>query len=301
MAKLSDVQFSLQGENPGVPQHRQKHDVERPVLLDELQTAQAQQGTQYHIFKLVNNTRKGGVHVPGIDDVINPATNRMERVRLLTGVDTIWLKEQKDITPEYVKNNQRSLSFVRGTKILRIPDYDHTALEFARITRHNIGSPSNKTGSHFEFYEYNPAREQEEMLRREELEIDMAILAKGMAADKMRKHAAFLGLRLIDDLGMPKTDDGIRREYIVYAKRYPEYFQRTVESKEVELAWSIKRAILDGKIEIGREPGRVYWANGGGLIGSYSTKNESAEKYLLNLATTNSEEGRIFKERLQQI
>jgi len=300
MAKLSDVQFSLQGENPAVPQHRQKHEVERPLIVDEIKSTQ-QQGTQYHIFKLVNNTRKGGVHVPGIDDVINPATGKMERVRLLTGVDTIWLKEQKDITPEYARNNQRSLSFVRGTKILRIPDYDHTALEFARLTRHNIGSPSNRTGSHFEFYEYNPAREQEEMLRREEMEIEMAIIAKGMDATKMRKHAAFLGLRLIDELGMPKTDDGIRREYIVYAKRYPEYFQKTVESKEVELSWSIKRAILDGKIEVGREPGRVYWANGGGLIGSYSTKSESAEKYLLNLATTNSEEGRIFKERLQQI
>jgi hypothetical protein len=62
----------------------------------------------------------------------------------------------------------------------------------------------------------------------------------------------------------------------------------------------IKRAIIDAKIEIGREPGRVYWANGGGLIGSY-TKNEAPEKYLLNLALTNSEEGRIFKERLQQL
>lgn len=248
----------------------------------------------------MSNTRKGGVHVPGIDDVINPQTGKMERIRLLSGVDTIWLKEQKDVTPEYARNNLRSLSFLRGTKILRIPEWDTTALEFARITRHNIGSPSNKTGSHFEFYEYNPAREQEEMLKREELEIEMAILAKGMDAEKMRKHAAFLGLRLIDDLGMPKTDDGIRREYIVYAKRQPEYFQRTVDSREVEYAWLIKRAIIDGKIEIGREPGRVYWANGGGLIGSYA-KSENPEKYLLNLALTNSEEGRIFKERLQQL
>lgn len=299
MAKLSDVQFALQGENPGVPQHRH-HDVAKPVLVDELKQAQANREVKYHIFKLVNNTRKGGVHVPGIDDVINPATGKMERVRLLTGVDTIWLKEQKDVTPEYAKNNLRSLSFLRGTKILRIPEWDHTALEFARITKHNIGSPSNRTGSHFEFYEYNPAREQEEMLKREELEIEMAILAKGMDAEKMRKHAAFLGLRLVDDLGMPKTDDGIRREYIVYAKRQPEYFQRTVESREVEYSWLIKRAIIDAKIEIGREPGRVYWANGGGLIGSYA-KSENPEKYLLDLALTNSEEGRIFKERLQQL
>ena len=300
MAKLSDVQFALQGENPGVPQHRQHHDVAKPVLVDELKQAQANREVKYHIFKLVNNTRKGGVHVPGIDDVINPATGKMERVRLLSGVDTIWLKEQKDVTPEYARNNQRSLTFLRGTKILRIPEWDHTALEYARITKHNIGSPSNRTGSHFEFYEYNPAREQEEMLKREELEIEMAIIAKGMDAEKMRKHAAFLGLRLVDDLGMPKTDDGIRREYIVYAKRQPEYFQRTVESKEVEYSWLIKRAIIDAKIEIGREPGRVYWANGGGLIGSYA-KSENPEKYLLDLALTNSEEGRIFKERLQQL
>ena len=77
-------------------------------------------------------------------------------------------------------------------------------------------------------------------------------------------------------------------------------FQRTVESREVEYAWLVKRAIIDAKIEIGREPGRVYWANGGGLIGSYA-KTENPEKFLLNLALTNSEEGRIFKERLQQL
>jgi hypothetical protein len=296
MAKLSDVQFSLQGENPGVAQHQQKH----AEVLSPVYEKQENTGVKYSIFKLVSNTRKGGVHVPGIDDVINPQTGKMERVRLLSGVDTIWLKEQKDVTPEYARNNLRSLSFLRGTKILRIPEWDTTALEFARITRHNIGSPSNKTGSHFEFYEYNPAREQEEMLKREELEIEMAILAKGMDAEKMRKHAAFLGLRLVDELGMPKTDDGIRREYIIYAKRQPEYFQRTVESREVENAWLVKRAIIDAKIEIGREPGRVYWANGGGLIGSYA-KTENPEKYLLNLALTNSEEGRIFKERLQQL
>lgn len=298
MAKLSDVQFSLSGEDAAVPQHRQKHSAPPPAPVYERPANDT--GVKYHVFKLVSNTRKGGVHVPGIDDVINPATGKMERIRLLSGVDTIWMKEQKDVTPEYANNNRRSLSFVRGTKILRIPEWDHTALEFARLTRHNIGSPSNKTGSHFEFYEYNPAKEQEEMLKREELEIEMAILAKGMEASKMRKHAAFLGLRLIDDLGMAKTDDGIRREYIIYAKRYPDYFQKTVDSREVEYAWLIKRAISEAKIEVGREQGRVHWSNGGGLIGSYA-KTENPEQYLLNLALTNTEEGRIFKERLQQL
>ena len=294
MAKLSDVQYSLRGE--------QKNTEALSLGEQELVTEIRQQsdgGIKYHIFKLINRTRRGGVHVPGIDDVINPATGKMERVRLLSGVDTIWVKEQKDITPEYVRNNLRSLSFVRGTKILRIPEWDTTALEFARITRHNVGSASNKTGSQFEFYEYNPAREQEELFKREALELEMAILAKEMPADKMRKHAAFLGLRLIDDLGMPKTDDGLRREYMVYAKRNPDYFQRTKDSKEIDIMWLIKRAILDSKIEIGREPGKIYWSNGGGLIGVMS-KQDTPEKYLLNLALTNSQDGESFRDQLQK-
>jgi hypothetical protein len=293
MAKLSDVQFSLSGE--------QKNTEALSLGEQEIVTELRQErGVRYHIFKLLANTRKGGVHVPGIDDVINPATGKMERIRLLSGVDTIWVKEQKDITPEYVRNNMRSLSFVRGTKILRIPEWDTTALEFARITRHNVGSSSNKTGSHFEFYEYDPAREQEEMFRRESMELEMAILAKEMPAEKMRKHAAFLGIRLIDDLGLPKTDDGLRREYMVYAKRNPEYFQKTKDSKEIDIMWMIKRGILDSKIEIGREPGKIYWSNGGGLIGVMS-KQDTPEKYLLNLALTNTQEGEAFRDQLKKI
>jgi hypothetical protein len=293
MAKLSDVQFSLRGE--------QKNTEALSLGEQEIVTELRQErGIRYHIFKLLTNTRKGGVHVPGIDDVINPATGKMERIRLLSGVDTIWVKEQKEITPEYVRNNMRSLSFVRGTKILRIPEWDTTALEFARITRHNVGSPSNKTGSHFEFYEYDPAREQEEMFKREALELEMAILAKEMPAEKMRKHAAFLGIRLIDDLGLPKTDDGLRREYMVYAKRNPDYFQKTKDSKEIDIMWMIKRGILDSKIEIGREPGKIYWSNGGGLIGVMS-KQDTPEKYLLNLALTNTQEGEAFRDQLKKI
>jgi hypothetical protein len=294
MAKLSDVQFSLRGEQ----KNTEALSLGEQELVTELRQ-QSEGGVKYHIFKLINRTRRGGVHVPGIDDVINPATGKMERVRLLSGVDTIWVKEQKDITPEYVRNNLRSLQFVRGTKILRIPEWDTTALEFARITRHNVGSASNKTGSQFEFYEYDPAREQEELFKREALELEMAILAKEMPADKMRKHAAFLGLRLIDDLGMPKTDDGLRREYMVYAKRNPDYFQRTKDSKEIDIMWLIKRAILDSKIEIGREPGKIYWSNGGGLIGVMS-KQDTPEKYLLNLALTNSQDGESFRDQLQK-
>lgn len=295
MARLSDVQFSLRGE-----QQQQQDAIAAQVrIVEDLRNTNST-GTKYFVFKLVSNTRKGGVHVPGIDDVVNPTTGKMERIRLLSGVDTIWLKEQKDVTPEYAKMNQRNLSFVRGTKILRIPEYDHTALEFARLTKHNVGSANNKTGSQFEFYEYNPAREAEELMKKDMLELEMAILAKEMPEDKMRKHAAFLGIRLIDDMGLPKVEEAVRREYILTAKRRPEHFKRTVDSKEVEMAWLIRRAIIDGKLDIKRQEGKVYWAQGGGVIGAFS-RNENPESYLINLALSNTQEGNDFKQQLQRI
>ena len=143
--------------------------------------------------------------------------------------------------------NQRNLSFVRGTKILRIPDWDNTGLEFARLTKHNVGSPNNKTGSQFEFYEYNPAREAEELMKKDLLELEMAILAKEMPEDKI-----------------------------------------------------IRRDILDGKLDIKRNENKVYWAQGGGLIGAFS-RNENPETYLVNLALSNTQDGNDFKQQLQRI
>lgn len=296
--KLSDVEFSQKGEPT---QKQTTSSLAEQGIINDIKTGNEQlAGEKFYIFKLVNNTRKGGVHIPGIDDVMNPNTKRMERIRLLSGVDTIWMKEQKDVSPEYVRQNQRSLSFIRGTKILRIPEYDTTALEFARICSHNIGSPSKRTGSRFEFYEYDPAKEAEEALNREMLELDMAIEAKKQPEASMMKHAAFLGISMMGDYNIPKNPDTIRREYILAAKRNPVLFQKTLASKEVEISWMVRRAISDSKIELNREGGRAYWANNGGMIGSIP-KMANPVIYLTELAMTNTEEGIMFKEQLQRI
>src|SRR5690606_13613755 len=222
--------------------------------------------TKWHIFKLKNTNRKGGVYIPNIDDVVNPKTGKVERIRLLSGVESIWVKDQKDLTKEYIQQNGRSLQFPRGVKILRIAEHDSAALEFARLCNANIGNPKRVSSSKFEFYEYDPAKEEKEALEREELEIEMAILAKQAAPESMRKHASFLGIKMINDLGLAKGDDGIRREYVVYAKRNPKYFKATLGTPQVEISWLVKNAIANSRIEIGREPGKIYWANGGGMI-----------------------------------
>ena len=126
------------------------------------------------------------------------------------------------------------------------------------------------------------------------------MIAKGAKADEMRKHASFLGIRMLNDIGEKKSDDGVRREYVMYAKRQPQYFKDTLGSPQIEISWLVKKAISDSLIEIGREPQKAYWANGGGFIGTYP-QSQNPEQYLIELAMTNTEEGINFKEQLKRV
>lgn len=297
MAKKSDIDFSLQGEQAAKTEKLESNKIEDGIVGD-LRATNGREDTKYYIFKLVNNTRKGGVYIPNIDDVLNPETGKVERMRLLSGVPSVWLKDQKDLSPEYVRQNGRSIHFIRGTRLIQIPEHDDTALTFMRLSSHNVGSKSKKLGSPYEFYEYDAAKEERAAFEREDFEIEMAILAKKQEPEAMRKHAAFLGIRLLNDLGIPKTDDGVRTEYTRYAKRNPKYFQDTIGSKQVEIGWLVRKGIVDSMIEIGREPGKIFWANGGGMI-CVLPKQEDAIKYLVDLAMTNSQEGKTFLEQLQ--
>lgn len=298
MANLSDVQFSQQGEAQVAAAKRQGKDVSGLVKFDPKKPPK--ENNEWVIFKLVTNTNKGGVYLPHIDDVINPATGRVERIRLLTGVDTIWLKEQKDITKEYAERNAREIPFPRGVKIRRVKSVDHTMIEFLRICNANIGNVARIGSSRFEIYEYDFAAAEKDAFELESFQFEMETMARQAKLAEMKKHAAFLGIRLINDLGEPKSEDGIRREYARYAKSNPAYFKQTIKSEQIEISWLVRKAISESLIEVGREPGKIFWANGGGMIGAYP-QTDNAQDYLTNLAMTNNEEGRNFKEQLKKV
>ena len=295
MATKADVNFALQGEQ----QKQEGRSIEDSIINDINNDNETLSQVKYYVFKLVNNTRKGGVYLPNIDDVLNPETGKVERMRLLSGISSVWLKDQEKLTPEYVRNNGRSPHFIRGTRLLQVPEHDETMLTFMRLSSHNIGSKSKKAGSPYSFYEYDAALEEKRAFEKEDFEIEMAIKAKGASVEEMKKHASFLGIRLINDLGLPKTEDGIRSEYTRYARRSPDYFNKTFKSKEVEIGWLVRKAIGDTLIDINREPGKIHWANGGGIISAIPQQTEPV-KYLVDLAMTNSDDGKRFLEHLQK-
>jgi hypothetical protein len=291
----SDLAFARDGEKPTEEGYRSESAQVTDWMIQDNQVSEE----EHVIFKLVDNTKQGGVHIHGIDDVVNPRTKAVERIRCLSGIESIWLKDQKDLTPQYIKDNQRTFSFPRGAKILRVPKSDKAGLEFLSLTRHNIGAPNRKTGSRFEFFEYNPAKQQEEALKKEMLEIEMAIEASKIEVEPMRKHANYLGIAAFDDFGIPKTDEGIRREYIVAAKRNPAKFKKTLNSKEVEVSYLIRKAIGENLIDLGGHGGSVTWG-AGGFIGKVPIGRNTHE-YLVELALTNSEDGKRFLSRLNEV
>lgn len=290
MATKKDVELALNGEP-------QTAEINIPVITNE----QPEVGNDdFVIFRLVNTNRNGGTYIPNTDDAINPKTRKMERMRLLSGVDTIWMKEQKDLTKDYIDQNMRTIAFPRGHKVIRVPGWDKTLLEFLRTCRHNIGNPDRKTGSKFEFYEYNAQAEAKAAEEKELMEIEMAIKASETPVEKMRKHASLLGIQFINELGLPKPDAKIKAEYMIKAKKDPKRFKETYDSPEVEIQWLVKKAILDNKIDI-HQNGNAYWAQGGSLIVRIPAGLKPLD-YLTELAMNkNSVEGRTFLEQLKTV
>lgn len=249
----------------------------------------------YVIFKLAKKKR-GRVYIDGrCDNVTNPETKRKERIWLLNGADSIWQSELMELLKDkdYVKHNLRSLIF--EDSVCRIRVDDERQLEYARANVHNVGKNRNGEGK-WDYYEYDPQEEAKARLERENKEIEMMMKASQMDIDKAKKLAAYFNIRFVDDLGMYIGDEAIKAELIRKAKHDPYNFEKFIDSKEVEISWLVKRAIMDAKIDLGN--GNAIWANGKGFICKIPSDKKPYE-YLTELAMTNSEEGKAFKEQLQ--
>ena len=253
----------------------------------------------YVIFKLVKK-RRGRVWVDGIcDDVVNPKTGKSERIYFLQGASSIWESDLEPILKdkESYRRRRRDLPFEDG--ILRIRTDRQNMLEFARRTLHNVGKRRTGNGK-FDYYEYDPQQEQTDRLAAQTFKLKTVIKVNEMPVEEMTKLAAFMGVVFFDDLGQKKGEDGIRAELLIKADTQPHIVNKYIGSKEVEISWMVRRAIVDNKIDLQGQSGNAIWANGKGFI----AKIPSSEKplpYLTELAMTNSNEGRVFREQLEAI
>ena len=293
---LRNTQSAMQDSAPESPAIASEQLASATAVAQAAQTPITPQ--THRVFKLVNTKRNGRLTISGIDDVPDPVTKRLTRIRLLTGFESIWQKDQKDLPEDFVKMNQRSLTF--ENKILSIPVYDTQALEFISLCRSNIKSPNKTKAAKHPFFEWDPEEMQKEQLKKRTAKLEAvktALLETDMA--RVRKHCSFLRIPMMDALGFPLTDAGLLDAYALYADQNPATFMETRTSPLIEVSWLVKKAILDAKIDLGRQPNTACWSNGGGFICKVPDPSKATE-YLIELAMLHTNEGKQFLMQLQE-
>lgn len=261
--------------------------------------------TDYNIvFKLVKH-KKGRTWLDNCcDNVPNPKKNNVpERIWLLNGAHSIWDSEIENLLKDKDRYNRarrgRDIVFVDG--VCRVNNSDALMLEFMRMSKKNVGGKRGGNGS-LDFYEYNPKIEQEERHKKQLIKVQMVVKAGELDCSENgygRKLAAFLGIPMTDpELGIPKSEKEIQTELMLKADSDPSTFQKHIDSKEVEVSWLVRKAIIENKIDLGGDTRNITWANGKGFIAKRPAERKPYE-YLAELALTNSDDGRKFYEHLK--
>jgi hypothetical protein len=299
MARLSDIKFSQEGEVA------EKQGIATLSREEIIESAPFENQSKRVIFKLVDERRNGRLWFPAMENnVYNPKTKKREKIRLIRGVPSIWESEQNDIPAandkDYLSKNLISVCF-EDNRCMLDKDMENLTIERLKYSNSNINNPNRISGARFEFYEWNPAAQEEAALKQEMLEMEAMQLAMEQSVEKAKKHGLFLNIRnfLVDELGEQRTDKGIKTLYVREAKRNPKRFKETFGSKEVEVNYLIKRAILDAKIDVGGANGDIRWSNGG--IICKKPQSRQAAEYLLEFAMLPTDEGKEFVKTLEKI
>ncbi|NBQ16815.1 hypothetical protein EBU24_00695 [bacterium] len=234
----------------------------------------------------------------GIDDVWNEKKGRMERIRLLRGYPSIWVEDQKGLEKSFVEQNRRSLIFDR--RVLRIADYDIEALEFLSLCNANLDNANRKGTRKITFFQWNPQRTAELERAKRVAKVEAIKYASLASDEEMRKHCNFLGITFVDELGMPKSLEALRNDYELYAEAQPNKFMQSAGSKEVEIAFIVKKALIDNKIDTTTKRGSAYWSNNGGFICKIPS-DKKPQNYLVEFAMFPQDESRAFLEQLKKL
>jgi len=288
---LAEANFSQQGE---LRQSRQQEEASQ--ALNDAPVSPT--GTTYKIFKLSDTKKNGKYHMEGIDDVWNEKKGRMERIRLLRGYPSIWVEDQKGLEKSFVEQNRRSLIFDR--RVLRIADYDMEALEFLSLCNANLDNPNKKGTRKITFFQWNPQRTAELERAKRVAKVEAIKYASLAGDEEMRKHCNFLGITFVDELGMPKSLEALRNDYELYAEAQPNKFMQSAGSKEVEIAFIVKKALIDNKIDTTTKRGSAYWSNNGGFICKIPA-DKKPQNYLVEYAMYPQDECKAFLEQLKKL
>ena len=253
------------------------------------------------IFILSNDKRQGKVSLDVEEDVIDPKTNEPRRMRLLRGAKSIWFDEQPpSVYPQnYVNKNVLDLEFEKGICI--IPINKPLMIQAAELTNRNLAT-KKKNGAmarpkDIYFYEWNPIEMNKIAMDEENDVIKAMSLAMHAPLDEMLAHSSYLNIASADEMGVVLDEDALRTAYIKKAKNEARKFLQSAQSPVVKVAHMIRVAIASSKIDLGRQPGTAYWADGGFITTLPEGRDET--EYLIEYAMSYGESNTEFLNQLR--
>lgn len=251
------------------------------------------------IFRLSNDKRKGTVQLDLEEDVIDPATGKTRRMRVLRGAQSIWFDEQPPTVfpPDYVKKNVRTLDFNRGKCVVAL--YDHLLIKAAELSNRNTGNKNKQGHKDIYFYEWNPTEMSAKAMQDEEEVIKAMGVAFNSKMDEIIPHAQYLGLSFQDEMGQQLNPDAIRASYIKTAKNHAKRFLTSLHSPTVQIAHKIRKASAEGKIDLGRQPGAAYWTDGGFITAL--PEGRDAIDFLIEFAMLPGDTNAAFANQLREM
>lgn len=290
----ADIKMSQQGEiKPQLP-------------IEEIMTPSVQAPTltnvapaQYVVLKAVNKRRKKFRIDGRCNNVLNPKTQKYETIYNVRGWSSIWASElvEQLKDKDYMGKNLQSLIF--NDAVCRLPIGQPLQIEFAKHNLNNVGKERNTNGK-WDFYVYDVNEESKERLAKENSKIQTIVKVSKLSDERIKVLAGWFKINFSDDIGMPKGVDGLKTELLLLANSNPLLVDKYIDSEEVDLAFAVRNAILDAKIDIGSSQGTAIWADGKGMIGRIPSGTTPYD-YLTNLALSPTPEGTEFKKRLSQL
>jgi len=290
----ADIALSQQGE---IHQQQPVETIQMPSVAAPSLTPIATQ--QYVVLKAVNKAKKKFRIDWRCNNVLNPKTNKYETIYNVRGWPSIWASElvEQLKDKEYMGKNGQSLIF--NNAVCRLPVGLPLQIEYATYNTNNVGKQRNTNGK-WDFYIYDVNEEAKERLARENTKIQTIIKVSNLTDERIKVLAGWFKINPADDIGMPKGIDALKTELLLMANATPELVEKYIDSKEADVAYMVRQAILDSKIDIGSSQGSAIWANGKGFIGRIPS-GKTPYEFLTELALSPTPEGTDFQNRLKQV
>lgn len=239
------------------------------------------------------------VTISNTDIVYDPVTGVRRYMRWLPGVSTLWIDEQ-DLDEMVIQrlNMQAMMDpFTFNDGYLRISNKDKVKAEF--LLRKNCceNNPYRDEFEEVRYFLFDYEKTQEEIYKKEQRIHQARTLAMQTPFDEMRYHASYLGIHLYDEYGNPKTENGLRAEYVRKATEETEKFLRTHGVPELKYNFLVSQLVQKGEIIINREKLVAEWSSGRRI--TVLPEREDPIRYLAGYCLT--EEGKEFRERVNKL